>query len=314
MVDINNSIYCPLCGILTKDYRIWVKTDKGNILRCNRCELGFLELENSKLAIGKKNSVYNTRTYYKLIYGLQQYLHDRYKKQLKIIKKYTIKNAKILDIGCSIGFFLKTASSNGFIPFGYDINKINLKKAKKLFGIYTVNDNYLEDETYDNFFDVVTIWDVLEHMADPITFLSKLSFKLKSGGLLVVQCPNMDSYEFLRFGQYWNWLIPGDHLLFFTIKTLNHVLVKTGFKPILIKPFSEGYAFSNALLPIGKKDPILIFNRLLVKILRSVKIKLNKKDIHVPVEKLISIYGQILKYIKHAGKKHNLILILARKL
>jgi len=312
MVDINNSVYCPLCGILTKDYRIWVRTDVGNILRCNRCDLGFLDIEDSKLAIDK-NELYNARTYYKLIYGLQQYLHGRYKKQLKIIKKYTNSDIKILDIGCSIGLFLKTASSNGFIPFGYDINKINLKKAEKLFGITSVNDNYLEDEIYDSFFDVITIWDVLEHMADPITFLSKLSFKLKSGGLLIVQCPNMDSYEFLRFGQHWNWLIPGDHLLFYTIKTLNHVLVKTGFKPILIKPISEGYAFSNALLSVGKKDPTLIFNRILVKILKRLKIKFNNKGIHVPVEKLIGVYGKILQHFKLAGKNSNLILIIAQK-
>ena len=192
-------------------------------------------------------------------------------------------------------------------------DKINLKKAKKFFSINTLPDNFLEDKNYNDFFDVATMWDVLEHLKDPVEYLSKLKKVVKPGGLLVVQCPNMESYEFLNFGNKWNWLTPGDHLQFFTPKSLFRALTTAGFIPIKIKLWCNPLTFSNVMLSLRNRDPTLLFNRLLFKLIKKLKNYSQKINLEIPFEKIRGKYGWFLQLLHHGGHRHGLIRILALK-
>jgi len=302
-------IFCPLCKKKSRDFKLWIKTDEGDIVKCNKCGLGFLsnDLENIY------TEIYNSTSYYKLLIRSQGELSRRYKKQLKEINEIANKQGKLIDIGCSIGLFLNTATSYGFEPYGYDINKINLKKAKKFFAINTLPDNFLEDKKYKNLFDVATLWDVLEHLKDPVEYLSKLISIVKPGGLLVVQCPNMESYEFLKFGNKWNWLTPGDHLQFFTPTTLTKVVAAAGFIPIKVKIWLDPLTFSNVMLSVRNKDPTLLFNRLITKVLRKFKSFFKNFEINIPFEKINVLYGWLLQLSHHGGHRHSLIKLFAIK-
>lgn len=304
-------VYCPLCKKIAPNVDLWIETDVGNILRCKKCGLGFLNPKDQKIIENSNSLIYNTKSYYKLLIQLQHQLIRRYKNQVKEISKFVKQKGKLIDIGCSIGIFLDIAKSHGFEPYGYDINTINLEKAKKFFGINILRNNFLEDQKFDNFFEIATMWDVLEHMRDPVDFLSKLIQKIKPGGFLVVQCPNMDSYEFLKFGKNWNWLTPGDHVQFFTPTTLIKVLTAGGFRPIRVKTWIDGLTFAKAMLPLHNKDPTFILNRFILKILDKGKNLLHKLNINIPIERIQGLYGWILQMTHHAKKRDSLIKVYA---
>ena len=315
MIGIKGIIYCPLCGKTSLSFNVWVKTEVGDILRCEKCGLGFLNLNPKDIPVFEELnlSTYNLKSYYRLLIRMQHELANRYKNQLKEISRIVKEGGKLVDIGCSIGLFLNTAASFGFEPYGYDVNKINLKKAKKFFAINALPDNYLEDKKHKNLFDVATMWDVLEHLKDPVEYLSKLKYIVKPGGLLVVQCPNMESYEFLKFGNKWNWLTPGDHLQFFTPTTLTKVVAAGGFIPIKVKIWLDPLTFSNVMLSVRNRDPTLLFNRLVTKVLRKLKSFFKKFEINIPFEKITILYGWLLQLLHHGGHRHSLIKIFAIK-
>ncbi|KKL53303.1 hypothetical protein LCGC14_2276800 [marine sediment metagenome] len=306
-----NSIHCPLCGKLAHGVKLWVKNDVGDILRCMKCGLGFFDpLKLHELA-DLNPTLYNSKSYYKLLIRTHSDLISRYRTQVKEIYKMVGKKGKLLDVGCSIGMFLNIASSYGFETYGFDINKINLNKAKQFFGIKPLPDNYLNDNDFVNFFDIVTMWDVLEHLPNPVEYLSHLIMVLKPGGLLVVQCPNMESYEFSKFGKNWNWLTPGDHLQFFTPKTLTKVLSAGGFHIIKVKPWMDGLSFSKYMIKLKNRNPTFLFNRLLFKMIKKLNGFFQKVNLNVPIEKVQGIYGWLLQSIHHARRRHSLIKIFA---
>jgi 2-polyprenyl-3-methyl-5-hydroxy-6-metoxy-1,4-benzoquinol methylase len=315
VTDIKKIICCPLCGKTSLSFNIWVKTEVGDILRCEKCGLGFLNLNPKDVPVFEELnlSTYNFKSYYKLLIRMQHELTHRYKNQLKEISKIVKDGGRLVDVGCSIGLFLNTAASFGFEPYGYDVNKINLKKAIKFFGINALLDNFLEDKKYSNLFDVATMWDVLEHLKDPVEYLSKLRCIVKPGGLLVVQCPNMESYEFLKFGNKWNWLTPGDHLQFFTPKSLFRALTTAGFVPIKVKLWCDPLTFSNVMLSLRNRNPTLLFNRLLFKLIKKLKDFFRKFNIEIPFEKVRGLYGWLLQLLYHGGHRHSLVKILALK-
>ena len=149
MNSIKGIIYCPLCGKASLSFSVWVKTEVGDILRCGKCGLGFLHLNSKDIpAIEEVNlSAYNLKSYYRLLIRMKHELTRRYKNQLKEISRFVKEKGKLVDIGCSIGMFLNTAISFGFEPYGYDINKINLQKAKK-FLTHKEKDQWQKKEEY----------------------------------------------------------------------------------------------------------------------------------------------------------------------
>ncbi len=122
-----------------------------------------------------------------------------YSKYIKYIKGYlnSNKNKTFLDVGCGNGSVLNIFKKEGYKKgYGVDISKLFIKEGKKkgLKNLYYYDGTKLPFK--DKFFDLIGSFNVLEHTKEPEKFLEDQVFKLKSGGILIVACPNFISVIF----------------------------------------------------------------------------------------------------------------------
>lgn len=142
---------------------------------------------------------------------------------------------KLLDIGAAAGYFVKAASDAGWKAEGIEPGRWISEYAQKKLGVRVRPGTIHDYRLPSNSFDVVTYWDVLEHVPDPSADLAKSAKVLKRGGLLIVNYPDFASLPAQIFGRKW-WFILSIHLFYFTPETITKMLAKHGFNILKIKP------------------------------------------------------------------------------
>ena len=151
-------------------------------------------------------------------------------------------SGRLLDIGCATGTFLHKLQQEGnWEVYGVEVNSDVAERAKYRYNL-NIHAGTVEDAAYpDNFFDVVTMWDVLEHLHDPVTTLREIRRILTPDGLVVTRVPNGASWDARIFKQYWAGFDAPRHLYVFTPRTLSLLLRKTGFNILKHTTHIGGY-------------------------------------------------------------------------
>jgi 2-polyprenyl-3-methyl-5-hydroxy-6-metoxy-1,4-benzoquinol methylase len=140
------------------------------------------------------------------------------------------KSGRLLDVGCATGIFLAGIKANpGWELYGVEINEHAASIAREQHRL-NVATGTLEDVEYPtDFFDAVTLWDVLEHLHDPSKSLIEISRILKKDGVLIIRVPNLSSWDAKLFGSSWAGLDAPRHLYVYDPHTLSRLLHKTNF-------------------------------------------------------------------------------------
>jgi SAM-dependent methyltransferase len=145
-----------------------------------------------------------------------------------------IENGKVLDIGCGAGHHLLWFKRYGWETYGVEISELACKRARER-GLEVFNGDLLEANFPDDYFDLITIHDVLEHTFKPKEILGKIHRILKPGGIVMGTMPNCDSLERRIFKEYWFlWEVPR-HLYHFSVFTLTRLLKETNFTKFKIE-------------------------------------------------------------------------------
>jgi SAM-dependent methyltransferase len=135
----------------------------------------------------------------------------------------------LLDVGCGNGAFLNEAQKLGYKVVGIDFDKENIRIARELFGLNEVFSMTLEDliDSYpDRRFDVITFFEVLEHMDNPNNFINLIKRGLKEGGYIALSMPNRERFiDPLCEGDY-----PPNHLTRWSASSLTSFLEERGFE------------------------------------------------------------------------------------
>ncbi len=139
-------------------------------------------------------------------------------------------SGRLLDLGCASGVFLREMQKNSnWQVTGVEINADAAQTARERYGL-DVQVGTLEQVAFpEEHFDVVTLWDVLEHLHDPAATLREINRILKPGGIVVLRVPNRSSWDARIFGRYWAGWEPPRHLYVFTPETLTLLLRHAGF-------------------------------------------------------------------------------------
>lgn len=172
--------------------------------------------------------------------GYDNYLRDRdnicrtFRKRFGYIRRFLAQPGRVLDVGCAAGFFLSVAREMGWDAEGLDISDfaVELVRAEGFKAFCGPLENFPQPEKP---YDLVTMWDVIEHVPSPKAYLERIGRLLRPGGYLVIATPVIDSLPRMIFGDRWMGFKEHEHLYFFSSKTLGRILRQTGFNPVFSK-------------------------------------------------------------------------------
>lgn len=163
------------------------------------------------------------------------------RKLLSKLTKYRT-SGKLVDIGCATGDFLEEAEKAGFDAEGIEpsawSSKISTERG------FVVHQELLAEfaDKHPQEYDVATLWGVIEHFADPAAEVARIQKILKPGGLFLIWTGDVDSITSQLLGRKW-WYWQGQHIQYFTKKSLERLLTESGFEVVANKlyPFAASY-------------------------------------------------------------------------
>ena len=264
---------CILCASVS------LKNLKGYeehyLVKCQSCKFVFCEPIPTERELEKHYENYGRNDY---LYPLTI---KRYHEILDSFEPYR-KTNKLIDVGCGIGYFLEEAKKRGWEVFGTEFTDEAIEICSKK-GI-KMNKGVLNPNNYDSQeFDVITSFEVIEHINNPQEELANFYKILRKGGLVYCTTPNFNSLLRYRLKEKYNVLCYPEHLSYYTPKTLKYVFEKEGFRTKNIKAtgisltrLKTSKATSNQELISQTSDDEVMRNKLETSvILKSVKIFLN---------------------------------------
>ena len=297
-------IKCPLCNSNKEEFLFnvgkWGKNYRA--VKCNSCGFVFINPQPSKEEIEEH---YNKN--YDYSYMFKRKLSKNDLKDVKSIKK--IKKGRLLDVGCGTGLFILAAKKNGLNVFGIDLSEKVVEYGKNKFNLDLKNKDFLKQKGK---FDLITMRYLLEHTTDPRKYIKKTSKLLDGGGLLFLKLPNINSFSSKLCKEYWEWMSPPAHLMFFSPKKISKLLFEEGFKILKIETRrgDAGSLFLNFLVTFSKK---MNFARKLRK--RSNNIKKNKNlSSLVKIANFLNFFLFPLEYILNKrGKGPEMVVYAIKK-
>lgn len=194
-----------------------------------------------------------------------------FERYLKEFERILGKTGRLLDIGAATGYFMKIAEERGWKTRGVEISTYatDIGRSRGLdIEAGTIQSTDFRKES----FDVVTMWDVVEHVADPILDIDKAYLLLRPGGLLAINTPDSFSLFAKIMGPRWHLLVPPEHIFYFNRKSLKMMLRKRGFEILQVGCIGKRFTLQYFL----SKTPLKFLK--LPRAIGRIPIRINVKD------------------------------------
>ncbi len=195
------------------------------IVQCRRCGLVYTDPRQSEAAILKTYEAVEDPLYVEEREG-RVLTFEHHLRPLDRIGGPPDGRA-LLDVGAYTGVFVEIAARHGWEAWGVDPSHWAVAEAQRR-GLRVLQGTTETADLPQGYFDVVTMWDVIEHLNSPLAELQRVYRLLKPGGLLVVHTIDIDSLFARLMGSRWPWLMEM-HLTYFSRRTLRAMLERAGF-------------------------------------------------------------------------------------
>jgi len=246
-VVLNEDIACNLCGArdaallypstLTKaalnaaDFRCTSSAYGVHppIVRCKVCGLVYANPRWDSSLVSESYSVVEDPTYVEEREGRVL----TFSRNLAPFENLVASNSptrRLLDVGCHIGVMIELAEARGWEAWGVEPSVWASEQARGR-GLRVVTGTLADAQIPANYFDVVTMWDVIEHLTDPAAEIRHVHRVLKPGGVFAIHTIDIESLFARVIGKRWPWLMEM-HLYYFSPRTLSKILTHNGFRVI----------------------------------------------------------------------------------
>jgi 2-polyprenyl-3-methyl-5-hydroxy-6-metoxy-1,4-benzoquinol methylase len=241
---LTHTAACPVCGsknlapyLKTKDY--FLTGEEFDLVQCNECSFVFTSPvpEPDHIFSYYDSPEYVSHeikksSFFDRFYALARKRNIRFK--YKVVTQFKTPG-KLLDVGCGTGELLKYFKDNNWYSIGIEPVEKARSFAKDTYSLDVFDEKQLH--LFDTqYFDVITLWHVLEHVYDLNRRIEELKRILKPDGVLIIAVPNINSYDAAYYGQYWGALDVPRHLYHFSQKTMSLLLENHRFKVVKTYP------------------------------------------------------------------------------
>jgi 2-polyprenyl-3-methyl-5-hydroxy-6-metoxy-1,4-benzoquinol methylase len=161
-------------------------------------------------------------------------------RQVGEMRKHTgIEDGRVLDIGSGYGFFRVALREAGYEHDGLEVSEFARNVALDSYGLATYGGTLEEHwRDWESRYDVVTLFDLIEHLDDPERLLHLVASILRPGGVIGIKTPNLDCPEAMVFGPHYHSL-KREHLTFFSAESLTGAAKAAGFEPLSVASSSH---------------------------------------------------------------------------
>lgn len=222
---------CPACNDGPVSY--WAKKSACELSRCCRCYALLCTKVPGPRETGRLYEQYHDAARFTLASTVETSLERLVSEAER--SRFT---GRWLDFGYGEGGLLEVAQRHGWACYGVEISRSMLDYGSGK-GWAVTSDPRGDPRFANGTFDVITMIEVLEHVADPVSVLSEAAQWLRPGGLLYVTTPNARGLNCRILGQAWSVVCPPQHLILWTPRALRAALARTGFKVSRLR--AEGF-------------------------------------------------------------------------
>lgn len=232
MKSESTHVRCLLCH--HSDLRVMKRYAAHHLVCCNHCGFVFAARIPDAGTLLRHYEGYGRKNYLSPITVL------RYEELLLSFEKFRQSN-RLLDVGCGIGFFLEVAKAKNWQVQGTEFtdDAIRICREKGL----SVQQGMLQVENYESVsFDVITSFEVMEHINNPREEAQKFHALLRKGGIVYVTTPNFNALSRYLLRDKWNVIAYPEHLSYYTKTTLKKLFTEAGFS--LLKMHTTGFSIT----------------------------------------------------------------------
>jgi SAM-dependent methyltransferase len=248
---------CVVCG--SDDQRLYRNQDEFTIVRCAGCGLRYMNPQPTEAEL---TDIYGEAYYVSV--DSRERGYDGYVTEAENwrrtfrdrLRDLPATPGKLLDVGAATGFFVEQANAVGWDAIGVEPSQWAAEYARNELGVDVRTGTLESMEFADASFDVVTLWEVIEHLPDPRVTLAEIRRILRPGGRLVLSTPDSRSLAARLSGRRWlGWRKVPEHLFFFDRENLDRLLLQAGFTPVRHRyaslTVSAGFALERAMSLVG---------------------------------------------------------------
>jgi 2-polyprenyl-3-methyl-5-hydroxy-6-metoxy-1,4-benzoquinol methylase len=241
-IDVDECIACR-----SREFNNFSSSEAFPAVKCINCGLIWMKPFFNKKGLDKYYSEYLRKRRFNSKEKMRQ-REIQYELDVEFIQNY-ISKGRMLDVGCSGGFFLSYFNSS-FEKHGIEIDSGAVKFSKENYKEFGHNIQCLSIDKYtpSSKFDLIVMRGVIEHVIDPVSEIKKVSELLKSKGLFcIVATPNADAISVDLYRDKWTLFHPIQHLWHFSPHTLSLICSKFNLEliasdfPYLGTPYENAY-------------------------------------------------------------------------
>jgi 2-polyprenyl-3-methyl-5-hydroxy-6-metoxy-1,4-benzoquinol methylase len=233
-------IACPVCDG-TRFTSLFEKAGEP-FVRCDGCQLLLINPRPPAQAVAATYDARYSRSYIDKAAAKRA----RCRRWVGRIARRRASGGRWLDVGCSAGFVPAAAEEAGFEAWGVELEAAAVRFAREQLGLANIACGTLEAQRYPaRHFDVITMYDVIEHVPDLNGVVAELARILRPGGVIEIRTPDVAHWRRPRELAAWREIKPSEHLYYFSAETLVRLFARHGLvllrRRLMLKPALDCY-------------------------------------------------------------------------